>query len=108
MLKTVITYKTKDNKEPYTEWLYSLKDKVNQKRILVRIRRVEQGNYGDFSRFRGILELKFHFGKGYRVYCGEDGQSLVILLAGGDKSMQSKDILKAFEYWEDYNEQKKI
>jgi putative addiction module killer protein len=108
MEKTVISYRTQDNKEPFTEWLYSLKDKLSQKRILVRLRRVEQGNYGDHKRFSGILELRFDFGKGYRVYCGEEGHTLVILLNGGDKGSQEKDIKKALEYWEDYHEQKKI
>lgn len=107
-MKTIITYKTQDNKEPFTDWLYSLKDKVSQKRILVRLKRVEQGNYGDFKRFRGILELRFDFGKGYRVYCGEDVHDLVLLLVGGDKSTQEKDIKKALEYWKEYLEQKKI
>jgi putative addiction module killer protein len=80
----------------------------SQKRVLVRLRRVEQGNYGDHKRFSGILELRFDFGKGYRVYCGEDGNTFVILLIGGDKSSQEKDIKKALEYWEEYHEQKKI
>jgi len=52
--------------------------------------------------------LRFNFGKGYRIYCGEDGNTFVILLTAGDKSSQHKDIQKALEYWEDYNEQKKI
>ena len=108
MEKTIISYKTRDNKEPFVEWLYSLKDKLSQKRILVRLKRVKQGNYGDCKRFGGILELCFDFGKGYRVYCGEDGHTLVILLVGGDKSSQEKDIIKALEYWEDYREQKNI
>ena len=108
MEKTIISYKTQDNKEPFVEWLYSLKDKLSQKRILVRLRRVELGNYGDHKRFSGILELRFDFGKGYRVYCGEDGNTLVILFIGGDKSSQEKDIKRALEYWEDYHEQKKI
>ena len=107
-MKTIISYKTQDNKEPFKDWLYSLKDKVSQKRILVRLKRVEQGNYGDHKRFSGILELRFDFGKGYRVYCGEDGNDLVLLLVGGDKSTQDKDIKKALEYWEEYREQKKI
>ena len=104
----VIVYKSEDRREPFTDWLYSLKDKVTQKRILVRLKRVEQRNYGDYKRFSGILELRFDFGKGYRIYCGEDGHTLVILLIGGDKGTQEKDIQKALRYWEDYNEQKKI
>ena len=108
MEKIIIAYKSEGRREPFTDWLYSLKDKVTQKRILVRLKRIAQGNYGDHKRFSGIMELRFDFGKGYRVYCGEDGHTLVILLIGGDKGTQEKDIQKALEYWEDYNEQKKI
>ena len=108
MEKTIITYRSRDNSEPFTDWLYSLKDKLNQKRILVRLKRVAQGNYGDHKRFSGIIELRFDFGRGYRVYCHEDGHTLVILLIGGDKSAQERDIKKALEFWEDYHDQKKI
>ena len=108
MQKTVIVYHTRDDKEPFTEWLYSLKDKIIRARIEARIARVEQGNFGDHKRFHGIIELRCDFGKGYRVYCVDDGNTLVLLLTGGDKSSQEKDIRKALEYAEDYHEQKKI
>jgi len=108
MQKTLIVYASKDNKEPFTEWLYSLKDRVVRARIEARLIRVEKGNFGDHKRFNGLVELRFDFGKGCRVYCAEDGQYLVLLLTGGDKSHQEKDIKKALEYLEDYNEQKKI
>jgi putative addiction module killer protein len=106
-LKVIIAYQTKDNKEPFSEWLISL-DNTIRGRVFTRLKRVEEGNYGDHKRFHGILELRFNFGKGYRIYCGEHGNTLVILLTAGDKSTQHKDIQKALEYWEDYNEQKKI
>ncbi|HAM39103.1 MAG TPA: addiction module killer protein [Elusimicrobia bacterium] len=108
MNKNVIIYKTNKNKEPFIEWLLSLKDKEVRARIQVRIRRIEQGNFGDHKRFRGIIEIRLHFGKGYRLYCGEEGNAIVVLLIGGDKSNQDKDIKKALEYWENYHEQKKI
>lgn len=108
MEKTVIVYKTKDNGEPFTRWLFALHDKITRHRMETRIDRIRQGNYGDHKRFQGIIELRLDFGKGYRIYCGEDGHALVILLIGGDKSSQDKDIKKAVGYWEDYNEQKKI
>jgi putative addiction module killer protein len=85
----------------------SLKDRITRARIQSKIRRIESGNYGDHKRFQGILEIKLDFGKGYRLYCGESGNTLVVLLLGGDKSTQEKDIKKALEYWEDYHEQKK-
>jgi len=83
-------------------------DKATRGRIFIRLERLKSGNYGDYKRFKGIVELRFHFEKGYRVYLGEDGISIVVLLAGGDKSSQQRDIIKALKYWEDYNEQKKI
>ena len=106
--KTVLVYKTQDNKEPFVDWLFSLRDKILRHRIEARIDRIRQGNYGDYKRFQGIIELRLDFGKGYRLYCGEDAKTLVILLIGGDKSSQDSDIKKALGYWRDYNEQKKI
>ena len=105
-LKTVLFYKTK-NKEPVLEWIKTL-DKTTRSRVFVRLERLKDGNYGDHKRFKGIVELRLHFGKGYRVYFGEDGKNIVILLSGGDKSSQRKDIKNALMHWEDYNEQKKI
>ncbi len=107
MTKTVILYKDHRNREPFTDWLLSLKDKTTRYRIQARIRRIENGNYGNHKRFKGLLEIKLNFGKGYRVYLTEDGNTLIILLLGGDKSTQEKDIHKALEYMEDYYEQKK-
>ena len=107
-MKTVIVYRRHDNKEPFADWLFSLRDLAIRHRIETRIDRVKQGNYGDHKRFQGIIELRLDFGKGYRLYCGEDGNTLVVLLIGGDKSSQDKDIKKAFAYWRDYHEQKKI
>lgn len=107
-LKTVIVYKTKSDKEPFVDWLFSLRDKITRHRIEARIDRVKNGNYGDHKRFEGIIELRLAFGKGYRIYCGEDADTLVVLLIGGDKSTQDKDIEKALEYWRDYHAQKKI
>jgi len=69
----------------------------------MRLRRIEQGNYGDCKHIQnGLFELRFFFGPGYRIYFGEDGNTLVILLCGGDKSSQKKDILKAIKYWNEY------
>lgn len=102
--KQIIVYKTPDGKEPFVEWLFSLRDKTNRHRIEARIDRMRFGNYGDHKRFKGIIEIRFQFGKGYRIYCAEDGDTIVVLLQGGDKSTQDKDIDKALKYWRDYNE----
>ncbi|MCX5781405.1 MAG: type II toxin-antitoxin system RelE/ParE family toxin [Elusimicrobia bacterium] len=107
MNKTTIIYKTKTGKEPFVDWFLSIRDKVTRYRIQARIRRIEYGNYGDHKRFHGLIEIRIDFGKGYRVYCAEDGNVIVILLMGGDKSTQEKDIKLAQELREDYYEQKK-
>ena len=107
MEKDVLVYRTPEGEEPFVEWLFSLKDKVTRYRIEARINRIEQGNYGDHKRFQGIVEIRLDFGKGYRLYCGEDGHTLVVLLSGGDKGSQEKDIAQAMDYWRDYHEQKK-
>ena len=85
MEKEILIYRAQDGKEPFIEWLFSLRDKMIRHRIEARIDRIRHGNYGDHKRFHGILELRLDFGKGYRIYCGEDGNKLIILLIGGDK-----------------------
>ncbi len=94
--------------EPFTEWLDSLRDRVLRERVEARVDRIELGNFGDHKRFDGIIELRLHFGKGYRIYCAEADFQLVILLVGGDKSSQDNDIKQAREYWRDYHDQTKI
>jgi putative addiction module killer protein len=108
MEKEVITYHTQDGKEPFIDWLRSLRDMKVRQRIEARLKRIKYGNYGDHKHFEGIIELRLHFGKGYRIYFGEEHGHLIILLAGGDKSSQKTDIDRAIEYWRDYHEQKKI
>lgn len=94
--KTVIIYADENGTEPFTTWLEGLRDPSVRRRILVRLRRVEQGNYGDYKTVQdGVYELRFTFGPGYRVYFGEDGDTLVVVLGGGDKSTQSKDTRKS-------------
>ena len=103
MYKKVIVYSDKNGKEPFTKWLNGLNDARSRRRILTRLRRIEQGNYGDCKHLQdGVFELRLFFGPGYRIYFGEDGYRLVVLLCGGDKSIQQKDILKALKYWNEY------
>lgn len=102
-LKTIKIYRTEDGKQPYRDWLNSLRDKVAVARIRSRIDRVEQGNFGDLKPVgSGVSELRFTFGSGFRIYFGLDGEALVILLMGGDKATQEKDIALAQTYWADY------
>ena len=102
--KDILIYKTREGKEPFIDWLFSLRDKIIRHRVETRIDTVRHGNYGDHKRFHGIIELRLDFGKGYRIYCGEEGNKLIILLIGGDKASQDKDIKEALEYWRDYHE----
>lgn len=101
--KHVIVFATEDGKEPYTEWLNHLKDKAGRQRIFARIARLEQGNFGDCEAVgEGVSELRMFFGPGYRVYVGEDGNRIVVLLCGGDKGTQKRDIEAAKRYWKEY------
>lgn len=105
--KEILFYMDKNGKIPVKEWLYGLKDTQARRRIFHRLRHVEQGNYGDckgLSGQDGLLELRFDFGPGYRMYLAEDGNTLVVLLVGGDKKTQKKDVTRATEYWIDYKE----
>ncbi len=101
--REVVQYQTQDGKIPFREWLHSLKDMEAKARIRTRIDRLQLGNFGDCSFVgSGVSELRLHLGPGYRVYFGQDGKNIVVLICGGDKSTQKKDIRKAQEYWEDY------
>ncbi len=84
--------------EVYDEWFDSLKDTKGKARINARLRRVELGNFGDTEPVGdNVAELRFFFGPGYRIYFIQHGDEIIVLLAGGDKSTQSKDIDKALE-----------
>ena len=101
--KQVESYVRADGSCPFEDWMTSLRDQRARARIRTRIDRVQLGNLGNCEPVGGgVSELKIDYGPGYRVYFGQVGTKLVILLCGGDKSSQSEDIKKAIEYWEDY------
>lgn len=105
--KRLLVYRNQAGEEPFTQWLDGLRDKEGQKRIRVRLRRVEQGNFGDCEPIgEGLSELSMFFGPGYRVYIGEDEENIVILLCGGDKKSQTGDIAAAKAYWKEYQDGK--
>lgn len=102
--RVVEFYEDKRGRMPFVQWLESL-DIKTQARVRHRLARVEEGNLGDcFPVGEGVMELRLFFGPGYRVYFGEAGKTLVLLLTGGDKKTQTKDIQKAKEYWRDHQE----
>ena len=77
----------------YQDWFNSLQDKQVKARILIRIDRLQDGNAGDAAPVgEGVSELRLHFGSGWRVYYTERNGQIIILLAGGNKSSQTKDI----------------
>lgn len=98
-------YRDKNSVEPYTKWINSFKDFKTKARIQQRIRRIEIGNLGvKKSLGKGVWELKFDFGAGYRIYYGVEGNEIIILLAGGNKKTQEQDILTAQKLWKEYKE----
>jgi putative addiction module killer protein len=96
-------YRTVDGRLPFSEWLASLHDERVRVRIRVRLDRVSLGNFGDCrSVGKGVQELRIYYGPGYRVYFGQLGSTIVLLLCGGDKSTQAVDINLAHDYWDEY------
>ena len=84
--------------EKYSRWFSSLRDRVARAKIDIRIRRLSLGNFGDAKPVReGVCELRINFGPGYRIYFVQYGSKVVLLLAGGDKSSQSRDIATALK-----------
>ncbi|MEC4893687.1 MAG: type II toxin-antitoxin system RelE/ParE family toxin [Oscillatoria sp. PMC 1051.18] len=107
--REIQNYQTVEGRSPFEEWLEFLRDSRGKLIVDKRIRRVRVGNLGDYrSVGDGIFELRIDYGPGYRVYFGQVGTTLVLLLCGGDKSSQKQDILKAKEYWRDYERRKSI
>ncbi|WP_423222800.1 type II toxin-antitoxin system RelE/ParE family toxin [Candidatus Amarolinea aalborgensis] len=99
----LLEYLTEDGRNPFREWLLSLRDAPMRARVRVRLNRVRLGNFGDSRGVGGgVSELRLHLGPGYRVYYGRRGNALVILLCGGDKGTQARDIQRAQAYWTDY------
>ena len=95
-------YEHENGSCPFRLWLERT-DTVTRARIQARILRFETGNLGDMrSLGDGVHEARFDFGPGYRLYFGLKQRSLVILLTGGDKSTQDRDIARAKSYWDDY------
>lgn len=102
----IIIYSTDTGKEPYSDWEEGL-DKETQAIVKNRLNRVRLANFGNCKMLKdgdGIWELIFDYGPGYRIYFFKKGFTVVILLTGGEKKSQNRDIKKAKQYWLDYEE----
>ena len=89
---------TFERTEEFDDWLADLKDKVGRARIILRIRSAEHGNFGDCEPVgEGVFEMRVHFGPGYRAYYTRRTKVVYLLLLGGDKSTQKRDIKRAIE-----------
>jgi len=100
------SYVERNGRVPFQDWFGSL-DTQAQARITIALARLTQGNRSQVKGLgAGVAELRLDFGPGYRIYFGQDGLTLVILLAGGTKRRQSDDIATAKMRWADYKERK--
>jgi putative addiction module killer protein len=100
-------YRTVEGVVPFSDWVRDLRDRAAQQRIDARLTRLELGNFGDTKGVgEGVSELRIDFGPGYRVYFGRDGDTVVVLLCGGTKRRQIRDVELAKAYWQDYKQRK--
>ena len=96
-------YRRLDGAIPFDRWIAKLRDTRARARVLVQIDRLALGLSGDCKSVgEGVHELRIFEGKGYRVYFAHDGKAVVILLCGGDKATQHRDIELAKSYWREY------
>ena len=101
--KEIQIYVREDGRSPFSEWLRNLQDVRARAKVRTRLDRLELGNFGDCrSVGEGVQELRIDYGPGYRVYFGQVGSTLVLLLCGGDKTTQTQDVETAKSYWRDY------
>ena len=104
----IVHYVSASDVDVYQDWLDGIRDRTTRARITRRVDRIKDGNFGDHEPCRdGVYELKIDFGPGYRVYYSRVGETVVLLLAGGDKSSQNKDIDKAVANLQDYKRRAK-
>ena len=91
-----------DGKEPFTEWFKSLKDAMARIKLRQKLDRMAKGNFGDVEPVgKGVSESKIDYGPGYRIYF-VDLKKKILILHGGDKRTQAKDIKKSHEYYKEY------
>ncbi|HRW58918.1 MAG TPA: type II toxin-antitoxin system RelE/ParE family toxin [Chlamydiales bacterium] len=101
-------YETVSGKCPFEHWFQKIKGIHTRAKILTRLDRLSLGNFGDCKPLKdGVYELRIHYGSGIRIYYGKTGNKVILLLCGGDKGSQNKDIFQAKEYLKDYLSRRK-
>ena len=99
---TALEYLDREGSSPFAKWFGGL-DATAAAKVTTAVRRMELGNFSNVKGVgAGVFENRIDFGPGYRVYYGLDGETVVVLLYGGDKSSQTRDIEKAKQHWKDY------
>jgi putative addiction module killer protein len=91
-----------EGKSSFVEWVGSIHDRKTVNIVQKRLGLLRMGNMGDYKFFEGLYELRIDYGPGYRIYCGKKDKAFIIVLCGGSKASQKKDIEKALRYWEDF------
>ena len=94
-----------DSTSPFGDWFAEL-DSSAAAKVRVAVARMEQGNLSNVQWFRGIGEFRIDWGAGYRIYLATDGLRIILLLGGGTKKRQQKDIDQAVEHWENHKRRK--
>jgi putative addiction module killer protein len=106
MMITLRQYLEESGRNPFAEWFDALDTQAFAK-VTAALTRIGEGNFSQVKGVGGgVFERKIDFGPGYRVYFGKDGDTIVILLAGGTKKRQDRDIETARERWKDYKRRK--
>jgi len=103
----VLEYLEPDGRSPYADWFNSLNAPTAAK-VAVALARLSQGNFSNVKSVgSGVHEYRINFGPGYRIYFGKDGERLVLLLGGGTKKRQQRDVSGAIGCWQAYKQRKK-
>ena len=103
MINIIHEFTDEQGNSPYAEWLLSLRDARTKAKIIMQVDRMELGLLGDSGPIgQGLSELRIHYGPGYRVYYGKVNQNFYLLLCGGNKSTQSRDLKRAKVHWQHY------
>jgi putative addiction module killer protein len=107
-LLQVLLYEDEFYRIPFAEWIAFQADKTVKARIAARIGRLEQGNLGDHKYLQdGVWELRLNFGGGIRIYFAREDDCVILLLSGGNKSTQKKDIQRAIAFYQAYRRNNK-